>query len=48
MRCVMSQMIRFLASRLAFLCDGEDERRAAAAQAALEAASRPVDRFAAK
>jgi hypothetical protein len=46
----MSQMIRFLASRLAFLCDSEDERqaRAAAAQAALEAASRPVHRFAEK
>ena len=41
----MSQIIRFLVSRLAFLCDGDDERRAAAAQAVLEAASRPVERF---
>jgi hypothetical protein len=44
----MSQIIRFIASHLAFLCDGEDERRAAAAQAALEAASRPVHRFESK
>ena len=38
----MPDILRFLASRLAFLSSAQDERRAAAAQAALEAASQPA------
>jgi hypothetical protein len=38
----MADILRFLASRLAFLLEPDDELRAAAAQAALEAASKPT------
>jgi hypothetical protein len=38
----MADILRFLASRLAFLLEPDDELRAASARAALEAASRPT------